>query len=93
MFWCRDFTTAESRGNVWHRVTALKPPVAMAAVCSKAVVLVLSIHLFIVALMICGVSVLSPCFVMQYLVAFLVFSFAIIFMRKRELVALLQLSS
>ena len=46
--------------------------------------------LFNVAPIICGGSVFCPCFVMDYLVFS---SFAIILMRKRELVALLSLSS
>ena len=46
--------------------------------------------LFIFAPIACGGSVFGPCSVMQYLVSFLV---AIISLRKRELVALLELSS
>ena len=47
---------------------------------SKVVVLLLLLKLFIVAPIICGGSVFGPCFVMQYLVSF-------ILMGNKELVA------
>ena len=59
---------------------------AEAAVCSKVVFLVLQNHLFIVTLMVWGVSL---CITLLSVLT----SFAIILMEKRELVALLQLSS
>ena len=39
----RASTTAESRADIWYQLNALKPPVALAAVHSKAVVLLLLI--------------------------------------------------
>ena len=63
----------------------LSPP---AAIHSKAVhqVLLLLIHCYCCSHNACGGSVFGPCFIMHYLGSVL-FSFAIILMGKRELVA------
>ena len=55
------FTTAESRVKTC--------PVALVAVRCKVVVLLLFMQLVIAAPIVCGVFVLDPCFVMQYLFA------------------------
>ena len=64
----------------------LSPPVAWAAVCSKAVVLLLLT--FCLLLLPLWESVVVLCFVVRYFM-----SIAIILMGKRELIALLNLSS
>ena len=51
----------------------------------------LLIHCLLLLPLFVGSLVFGPCFVMQYLVSF--FSFASLLSRKRELVALLSLSS
>ena len=66
----------------------LSPPVALAAVRSKAVVLLLLT--FCLLLLPFWESVIVLCFVVRYFMSILVF---IILMRKGELVALLNLSS
>ena len=50
----------------------LSPQVAEAAVCSKAVALLLLIHCLIFFSLDCGGSVFGQCFVRYYLVSFLV---------------------
>ena len=62
---------------------------AYAAVCSKAMVLLL---LILVAPIVCEGSVFVPCFVMHMQYSVSLFRFVIILMGKRELVALLYLS-
>ena len=47
----------------------LSPPVALAAVCSKAVVLLL-IHCSLLLPLLCGGFVFDPCFAVQYLLMF-----------------------
>ena len=77
-------TTAESRAKIWYQLNAFKPPVSLAAVCSKGgdsllivppIVGFCNCTIFCYALF-CGHS-----------------SFAIISMGNKELVALLCLSS
>ena len=52
--------------------TNLSPLVALAAVHSKAVVLLLLIHCLLLLPLFCGGFVFGPCFVVQYLVSFIV---------------------
>ena len=79
-------TTTESRAKIWGQKNAFKPPEAEAAVCSKAVVLVLLIY----CLMYFPLFVEVLCLPLFCYALFCIHSsFAIILKRKRELVALL----
>ena len=78
-------TTAESRAKIWYQYNAFKHPVALAAVRSKGVVLLLLIVTPIVGF--CNCSMFCSALLCVHS------SFAIISMGKRELIALLCLSS
>ena len=88
----RTFLVLQQQQNLGRRFGTskmhLSPPVAWAAVCSKAVVLLLLT--FCLLLLPWWESVIVLCFVVRCFVSFLI---AIILMGKRELVVLLNLSS
>ena len=82
-------TTTESRANIWCRWDAFKSPVALAAVRSKSVVLLLLIRCLVCFPLVIRVLCLSLfCCALLCVLS----SFAIILKRKRELVSLLLLS-
>ena len=81
-------TTAASRAKIWYQLNAFKPPVAYAAVRSKAVVLLLLTLLFIVTPIVGVCNCSMFCCALLYVHS----SIAIILMGKRELVPLLNLS-
>ena len=72
--------------KIWYQPNSFKPPVAKPAVRSKAMVLLLLIYCLLLLLLYCEFCVLS---LICYSVFCVLFSFAIILMGKRELVALL----
>ena len=79
-------TTTESTANIWYHLNAFKPPVASAAVCSKAVIMLLLVY----CLLLLPLFVTVLCLVLVLLFSTLCpSSVAIILMRKKELVALL----
>ena len=83
------FTTTEPRAKVWRQLNAIKPPVAQAAVRSKAMVLLLLlIYCLMYFLLFMGVLCLS---LFCYALLCLHSSFAIILKRNRKLFALLLL--
>ena len=69
-----SLTTTKSKAKVWYHENTFKPapplPVAYAAGCSKAAVLLLSIHCISLLPFFCGGTVFGPCFVIQYFISF-----------------------
>ena len=63
-------TTAESRAKIWYQLNALRPPVALAAARSQAVVLLLLIRCWLLLPLWDSVIVLY--FVVRYFVSILV---------------------
>ena len=70
--------------KIWRQYDAFKPLIALSAVCSKAVVLLLMLHCLMFLLLFVGGSVFGA-------LLSVLSSFAIVLTRKRELAALLHI--